>query len=459
MKKVVVWGCGKYGQYIYRALRTFYKNTYIPVGMGDMQYAELNARLETGESLFADADMASAVRHIIGYHEIKDMYDSGKIDGAIIGVLNKEMYKKIEDSLSVMGIELFDLRNNDRIFAKEVAQTTYQTKNSLITINVLYNVFVFSNEEWSGNYRFSYLFTESGRVLWETDRYLALSSSPTEDIFLPYASAGTCKTIFEKAMSLLQLGADSNYGHFVFSCMGKIYEMENVGFDGTYLVYDSKFAREWIDIICKICNIKPERIFWVNRYMEEKCFLVKELHCMQNIGDSSALNASILDGFADCVLKYFEHMNTRGAGGKYPSRVYLKRTGRRKLVGCEDILKNYGFVAIEPEKLSVIQQIMILNHADIVVAAHGAAVTNCLFMRKGTFLIETFGAGFVDAFFVEMAKKREINFRMLVAQKEYASYDLEEDYTIHPTLFEMTLKEVLEKQENANEHSLLEGQG
>lgn len=456
MKNVVVWGCGKYGQYLYKALRTFYKNTYLPVGMGDMRYAELNAKLRAGESLFADADTASAVRHIIGYHEIKDMFDSGKIDGVFIGVLDKDAYKKIEDSLSVMGIELFDLKSNDRIFAEEVAHTAYQTENGLITINILHDVFIFSNEEWSGNYRFSYLFTDSGRVFWETDRYLSLSSSPTDEIFLPYDSACTCKVVFEKAMSLLQIGADTNYGHFVFSCMGKICEMEKTGFDGTYLVYDSKFAREWMDIICEVYDIRPERIFWVNRYMEDKCFLVKELHCMQNIGDSSALNASILADFADSVLKYWEHSDSRREGQSYPSRVYLKRSGRRKLVGCDELLKRYDFVTVEPEKLSVRQQIMILNHADLVVAAHGAAVTNCLFMRKGTFLIETFGAGFIDAFFIEVIRERKINFRMLVAQKEYASYDLEEDYTIHPTLLEITLMEILERQASSNKHNGLE---
>ena len=169
---------------------------------------------------------------------------------------------------------------------------------------------------------------------------------------------------------------------------------------------------------------------------------------MRNIVDSSALNAFLLAGFAEDMLKYFETLNSQTGESEYPAKLYLKRSGRRKLVGCEEMLENYGFVTIEPERLSVMQQIMMLNHADVVVAAHGAAVTNCLFMRKGTFLIETFGAGFVDSFFLEMVRRREINFRMLVAQKEYASYELEEDYTIHPTLLEITLKEVLEKQKN-----------
>lgn len=448
MKKIVVWGCGKYGQYLYKALKNYYPNRYAPVGMGDMRYAELNQNLEANQPVFADADMMAAVRHIIGYHELKEMYDAGEIDGVMIGVWDQEAYKKIEDSLSVMGIELFSLKNNDRIFADEVAQTTYQMKNGLITINILHDMFVFSNEEWSGNYKFSYLFTDSGRVLWETDRYLALSSSPAEDIFLPYETVDTCKVMLEKAMSFLQLGADSNYGHFVFSCMGKICEMEKDGFDGTYLLYDSKFAREWIDIICEVYDIKPERFFWINRDMEEKCFFIKTLYCMRNIVDSSALNAFLLAGFAEDMLKYFETLNSQTGESEYPAKLYLKRSGRRKLVGCEEMLENYGFVTIEPERLSVMQQIMMLNHADVVVAAHGAAVTNCLFMRKGTFLIETFGAGFVDSFFLEMVRRREINFRMLVAQKEYASYELEEDYTIHPTLLEITLKEVLEKQKN-----------
>lgn len=440
MKKVVVWGCGDYGQYLYRVIREFYSRRYKVIGMGDMRFEELNKQLAEGNFPFHDSIMRESVRHIYGYHEIKRMADAGELDGIIIGVLNQHVYKKIEDSISVMGIELFDLRQNDRIFAEEIAARAYTDKSGLIKVYVINNAYIFSHEIWNGNYRFSYLFTETGRVIQETDRYLNLSNSPAGDIFLPYEIMDLCQVTLEKAMSLLQLGADINYGHFVFSCMGKICKMEEAGFDGVYLMYDSKFAREWMNIICDIYNITSDRIIWINRDVPEKCFRVKELHCMQNLVDAGALNARLLHDFAEKIL---EAMGVAADLGEYPSRVYLKRYGIRRLIDCEEMLKEYGFVTVQPEALSVKEQIMLLAHADVVVAEHGAAVTNCLFMKAGSYLIETFGAGFVDMFFIEMAKARRIRFRMLVAQKEYASYDFKEDYTIHPTLLEMTLEEIL----------------
>lgn len=69
----------------------------------------------------------------------------------------------------------------------------------------------------------------------------------------------------------------------------------------------------------------------------------------------------------------------------------------------------------------------VFNSAEIVLCPHGAGATGCAFMRKGTFLIETFGTGFVDLFFAEIVKDNGLNYHMLVEQMDYQDRKMNDD--------------------------------
>ncbi len=81
------------------------------------------------------------------------------------------------------------------------------------------------------------------------------------------------------------------------------------------------------------------------------------------------------------------------APGLYPRRLYIDRraTANRKLVNEADViaaLEADGFVAVQPERLALSVQIALFANAEIIVAPHGAALTNIVFCRPGTALIE-----------------------------------------------------------------------
>ncbi|MCC8425732.1 DUF563 domain-containing protein [Mucilaginibacter sp. UR6-11] len=79
----------------------------------------------------------------------------------------------------------------------------------------------------------------------------------------------------------------------------------------------------------------------------------------------------------------------------FGKRIYFKRGGNieRKLLN-EDVvitlLKNKGFEIIEPDNLSVADQVNLVQQAAIIISVHGAALTNLLFGRKGAAVIELF---------------------------------------------------------------------
>lgn len=72
---------------------------------------------------------------------------------------------------------------------------------------------------------------------------------------------------------------------------------------------------------------------------------------------------------------------------EWPDKVYLRRTSGARLVvnsiELEQALQNNGYVAVEPEKLSFVQQVGLLNNASDVISPTGAAFSNAIFSRRG----------------------------------------------------------------------------
>lgn len=66
-------------------------------------------------------------------------------------------------------------------------------------------------------------------------------------------------------------------------------------------------------------------------------------------------------------------------------------------------LERRGFTAIRPEHFSVSEQAEIFAQADVVIAAHGAALTSIVFCRPGTSIIELYGDYMASSFWATSA--------------------------------------------------------
>ena len=78
-----------------------------------------------------------------------------------------------------------------------------------------------------------------------------------------------------------------------------------------------------------------------------------------------------------------------------PEKIFLSRRGasRRQLANEADLrvaLEARGFVTVQAERLSVLEQARLVSAAKCVVAPHGAALTNMVFAPPGALLFELF---------------------------------------------------------------------
>ena len=79
----------------------------------------------------------------------------------------------------------------------------------------------------------------------------------------------------------------------------------------------------------------------------------------------------------------------RGAGP--PARIYVKRATTRMVANAhvvESVVTRLGFTPVLMEDLTVVEQIDLFRRAEMVVAAHGAALANLIFCPPGTQVLE-----------------------------------------------------------------------
>ena len=88
----------------------------------------------------------------------------------------------------------------------------------------------------------------------------------------------------------------------------------------------------------------------------------------------------------------------------YPKRIYISRSKARyrRVLNEEDVvevLEQFGFVSILPESMSLAEQIAHFYHAEVIVAAHGSGLTNTIFCRHGTKVIELVSPHYISHYY------------------------------------------------------------
>ncbi|MGB3512048.1 MAG: tetratricopeptide repeat protein [Microcoleaceae cyanobacterium] len=88
----------------------------------------------------------------------------------------------------------------------------------------------------------------------------------------------------------------------------------------------------------------------------------------------------------------------------YPERIYISRNNSRyrRVFNEEEViskLSQLGFVCIHPESMTLTEQIAIFAHAKVIIAAHGSGLTNIMFCRPGTKVIELVSPNYIRHYY------------------------------------------------------------
>lgn len=108
-------------------------------------------------------------------------------------------------------------------------------------------------------------------------------------------------------------------------------------------------------------------------------------------------------------------------GLQTPDRIYISRrhaSYRRILNEDETIarLSPYGFVPIVLESLSFLEQVALFANAKAIIAPHGAGLTNTLFCKPGTQLIEIFSPDMISVNYWVVSNIRGLDYAYLMGE-------------------------------------------
>ncbi|WP_375437447.1 DUF563 domain-containing protein [uncultured Hymenobacter sp.] len=98
-------------------------------------------------------------------------------------------------------------------------------------------------------------------------------------------------------------------------------------------------------------------------------------------------------------------------------KLYLSRKGRRRVLNegqVREIMATYGIEVIEDEPHSLDEQIHLFQNASVIVAPHGAALTNLLWCDEGTQVMEFFAGSYTPNFYYYMCTMLGLKYDFLV---------------------------------------------
>jgi hypothetical protein len=96
----------------------------------------------------------------------------------------------------------------------------------------------------------------------------------------------------------------------------------------------------------------------------------------------------------------------RGGRRLFVDRGAAAQNGRRLLNRAEVVarLAPLGFEAVDPGALPLAEQIALFSSADVIVAPHGAALTNVMFMPVGGRVVEIYSSSHLEPCFFDLAR-------------------------------------------------------
>ena len=193
-------------------------------------------------------------------------------------------------------------------------------------------------------------------------------------------------------LNLSQGGSGNNYFHFIFDIIPKVYISQKKIKDKVSFYYVSR-PQKWQIKIFKILGVSKKKLIDSSKY---KHIFADRIICI----DHPWYNKGYIQNEVKKIPKWVILINRKiflNKSKKFNSfkKVFLDRSTSKfnhcKIVNqssLNDWLKKNYFGIYTPERLSQEKQIYLFRNASIILGAHGAALTNIIFCKPGTRVIE-----------------------------------------------------------------------
>lgn len=201
------------------------------------------------------------------------------------------------------------------------------------------------------------------------------------------------KTTDEKVLVMF---SNNNYFHWMSEVVPRYFMAKKLGikFDKVLTGMEKDFQKETVQIL----GISGKQIIPANEQLNlrAKELVIPSLPC-----SSGQMNRFVCDALRETFLKKSQSKSKKKK--ENPSeKIYITRgnaSNGRMVVNDDEVkafLKENGFCAVSFDGLSITEQAKITNSARAIISYHGGALTNLVFAKKGTKVVELFHPDYIN---------------------------------------------------------------
>jgi capsular polysaccharide biosynthesis protein len=267
-----------------------------------------------------------------------------------------------------------------------------------------------------------YFGTNGGAIVSQDDG-LVWTLSPTNYTFkLPLHEAFSRVMLtpprrYRQVIHLATRAAKLNYWHWMMDCVPRFRLLEQAGIDtketlDTMWIIDHSSLPFQLETL-KALGIRQDSVLIPHRYLHiEADILIVPSYTNPTL-DTTAITYSRQNlSFLRQIFRADALLDSKSE----TERIYLARGGPRSITNEQEVvsfLQKEGFSVLHCEDFSVWKQAQLFAAAKIVISLHGSALTNILFCRPGTRVIEIFSPDYIVPYYWSLSN---------IARLHYAAY-------------------------------------
>jgi capsular polysaccharide biosynthesis protein len=260
--------------------------------------------------------------------------------------------------------------------------------------------------------------TPGNKMLTGVSKFIEAGEYITDHSQHPIFSKKTLPPLKKMTGTVAVLSAPSGRGyyHWMFDVLPRIQLLLEAGYDfnriDKFLInnYISRFHIETLNMI----GVPRNKIIesQLNPHLQAETLIVPSL-----VGDTGSV-----PGYA-CNFLRNQFLPKISKNNNHSERIYVNRgqVGHRRVLNEPEIvslLKQYGFESIALETLSLTDQIALMASAKVVIAPHGAGLTNIVFCDAGTKIIEFLYPAAVNVMYWTISEEMKFDYYYLMAEGE-----------------------------------------
>ena len=292
-----------------------------------------------------------------------------------------------------------------RVFARVHAATVATPEVPAVTVPATF-VLEIAGGRLTGDYAAA---TTPGKVLdHETSTYFGVTDWREHPLYLR-PTLGRIERVHGTVASLTTRGCAINYYHFLYDSIARLGILEATASDADVDAWVVPHAASYQRQLLELAGVDGR--------------LIQPRRGMTVVADRLLVPSNpnwALQAPPDSVAWLRDRLRPSRAGGS-PQRLYLTRgTAPHTRRYCEEEqlwpeLERRGFTMIDPGRFTVQEQIDTFAEAEIVVAPHGAGLTNVTFSPPDVRVLEMFASNYVHLGLWSICEALGAHYRYLVA--------------------------------------------